>query len=330
MRLSIIIPLYNVGDAIVRCLNSITPFESMEIIVVNDGSTDESPALVRTYIESHPYVKMIDKDNGGVSSARNMGIDNALGERLMFVDADDLLVQGALERLLALAEVEDADVLKFKIHKMPTGKEEYRHDVYDIVHYTIDGLGKPLEGFYDIDYHVVDGIFRRQTILNNHIHFRKNLYLHEDDVFMGEFLTVSRKAIVTNTPLYIYIYDSEHSHTHHPTSQRARLIVDSALLAVQYRMAATSKLNNLAVNETEKAKMMRFVYLCGRHMLSAHYSFSDYKSMLNAFRPYGCYPVTRQWLEGCASVNSKALLKNFLCNHPAIGWATYKLTSILK
>ncbi len=97
--ISIIIPLYNQEKYIIRCISSILlqSYENFEIIIVNDGSSDNSVDLVKSI--SDRRVRLINKKNGGVSSARNKGLENANGKWIMFLDADDELADGALEKL---------------------------------------------------------------------------------------------------------------------------------------------------------------------------------------------------------------------------------------
>lgn len=326
MRLSVIIPLYNCEAVIERCLESIDHIDGLEVIVVDDGSTDNGAAVVKAFAESHPFVRLISKVNGGASSARNVGIDNATGNYIMFVDADDYLVPGGLDQLLTLAEEEHADVLKYLI--LRTSKVASKDTVslvsFPLQKSVLHGRGKALEGSSVSDYHVVDALFKRQLIEDYHIRLHEDLFLHEDDVFMGEVFVYAECVVSTDMPLYRYVVDSAQSHTHKPTPERARKIVDSALLAVQYRLKATSQLNNTKIDRLERVKMMRFVYLCSRHMLAADYSFREYRDILNKFRKYSCYPVNREWLKESHVVNTKTLLKNFLCNHPCLAWVVYK------
>ena len=326
MRLSVIIPLYNCEAVIERCLESIDRIDGMEVVVVDDGSTDNGATVVKAFAKSHPFVRLISKVNGGASSARNVGIDNATGDYIMFVDADDYLVPGGLERLLLLAEEINADVLKYKLHTAT------KNDIQDtasphnfpIKNTVLHGIGKSLEGSSVSDYHIVDALFKRRIIEDHHIRLHEDLFLHEDDVFMGEVYVYAECVVSTNMPLYRYVVDSEQSHTHKPTPERARKIVDSALLAVQYRISATERLHNPKIDKLERVKKMRFVYLCSRHMLSAGYNLKEYRATLNKFRKYGCYPVSRKWLEECSVVNARTLFKNFLCNHPCMAWIVYR------
>ena len=111
--LSVIIPMYNCAPVILRCLDSID-YPGCEIIVVNDGSQDNGAEVVEQYAANHLHVHLINKPNGGVSSARNLGIQEAIGKYISFIDADDYIVSGGLERIVNLAEEHNADVVKFK------------------------------------------------------------------------------------------------------------------------------------------------------------------------------------------------------------------------
>ena len=126
--LSIIIPCYNCSPVIIRCLDSID-YPDAEIIIVDDGSTDNSAQVVTDYAQVHTNVHLIQKENGGVSSARNVGIEAANGKYLMFVDADDYLVPGGIKRIIELAEEKKADVVKFSFRKV---KNDTPQDVVSV------------------------------------------------------------------------------------------------------------------------------------------------------------------------------------------------------
>lgn len=112
-KISIIIPVYNAEKYLKRCMDSVCAqtFEDYEVILVNDGSSDNSGALCRAYADKDPRVTCIEKENGGAGSARNAGIDAAKGEYLAFPDADDWFEPGMYAELYDLAKSGDYDMV---------------------------------------------------------------------------------------------------------------------------------------------------------------------------------------------------------------------------
>lgn len=112
-RVSVIIPVYNIECYIERCLRSVMEqsFKELEIIVVNDGSTDNSGKIVQNLADTDTRIVVINKENGGLSSARNFGLDIAKGEYILHIDGDDWIGQGCLEALYNKAVIDDLDVV---------------------------------------------------------------------------------------------------------------------------------------------------------------------------------------------------------------------------
>ena len=103
MNISVVIPVYNAAATVRNSVKSLLSqdYEGLEIILVNDGSTDDSGCVCDDLAAEYEEVKVIHKPNGGVSSARNAGLDAASGEYVMFLDSDDVLRQGALRLMYA-------------------------------------------------------------------------------------------------------------------------------------------------------------------------------------------------------------------------------------
>lgn len=115
VKISIIIPVYNVEAYLTQCLDTCVnqTLYDIEIICVNDGSTDSSLDILKKYAEIDPRIKIINKENGGLSSARNAGIKSAMGEWLMFLDSDDFLSLNACERVWAETQEAKTDIIAF-------------------------------------------------------------------------------------------------------------------------------------------------------------------------------------------------------------------------
>ena len=122
-KLSIITPLYNCEKYISQCLDSIFKQDidesDFEVIVVDDGSSDNSPAIVMQHTISHANIILLSQENQGVACARNNGINKAKGEYVMFIDADDMLVSGSLKTLLQIAVGNKADIVKAAHKEVP-------------------------------------------------------------------------------------------------------------------------------------------------------------------------------------------------------------------
>lgn len=115
IKVSIIIPAYNLEDYLVQCIESIetSKSSSYEVIIVDDGSTDSTPTIIKRFEDKYRNIKAINKENGGVSSARNIGLLNAQGEYIVFVDGDDFLKEKSVDQLIGYLQknTNDLDVL---------------------------------------------------------------------------------------------------------------------------------------------------------------------------------------------------------------------------
>lgn len=118
VKVSVIVPVYNMEKYIVSCLDSIVKqsYSTIEIIIVNDGSKDHSKQLIQEYMKQYPEkeIKYVEKENGGLSDARNFGVLHATGEYISFVDADDTISLELYETLLPYMKAKD-DLIKFKL-----------------------------------------------------------------------------------------------------------------------------------------------------------------------------------------------------------------------
>ena len=116
VKVSIILPVYNVEKYLNECLDSIVnqTFKDMEIICINDGSTDHSLAILNSYASRDERIKIISQENAGLGAARNVGLKAAEGDYIFFIDSDDFLYLDAIEELYENAVVNDSDVVLFR------------------------------------------------------------------------------------------------------------------------------------------------------------------------------------------------------------------------
>lgn len=205
--ISIIVPVYNGENYIERCLDSLInqTYIHIEIIAVDDGSRDNSLNILRKYEEKYSNIKIISKKNGGVSSARNMGLKSAIGKYVAFVDADDYCEKEMYKNMINLAIKSDYDMIcsgyyidsydgkkisEIKSERIILGHDE--REKSEILHKAC------------ISY-CVGKLFKREIIENNNIKFNEKLSMGEDALFTCEYLCNINTIALINKAYYHYI-----------------------------------------------------------------------------------------------------------------------------
>lgn len=185
MKLSIIIPIYNTSECLHRCLDSIViqdlSKDMYEIIAVNDGSTDDSLNILQEYAKKHKHIKIINKTNGGVSSARNRGIEEAIGDYLIFIDADDSIRTGSLSAIYNHCQIYESEII-VTTSFLSEYKENYSWRNLFQDHSIIRCIDAVNKGY--IRGSVCGCIIKKSLIVNNRIEFPIGILNGEDTIFM--------------------------------------------------------------------------------------------------------------------------------------------------
>lgn len=207
MKFSIIIPIYNVEQYLCDCLDSVLnqSFSDWEAICVNDGSTDGSAAILEEYVVKDKHFKIVTQPNGGLSSARNRGMEMAKGDYIVFLDSDDWLELGALETLAK--NLDGEDMICFSGRRYFEDEKDYRQS---------DNLNER-SYFSGMEYYdenalqsrdfafvcVVLRAYRRDFLVHNHLLFKQGIY-HEDNLFTPIACYFAQKVKQINNCLYDY------------------------------------------------------------------------------------------------------------------------------
>jgi glycosyltransferase involved in cell wall biosynthesis len=208
-KLSIIVPVYNCANHLPRCLKSILnqTFSDFEIILVNDGSTDESGKLCDQFTQTDPRIIAIHKENGGPGSARNAGLELAKGNYIGFVDSDDYIDNLMFETMINVAGKEQADIVQCGFENtspegvvVTTSKYSNQSITGSINNVRAFSLQRQINNFIHCK------IFRK-TIIDN-IRF-PNLYASEDAVFILQACSICEKLIILEEPFYKYVQHPE-------------------------------------------------------------------------------------------------------------------------
>lgn len=209
-KLSVIIPLYNAGDDFRTCMESLITqtWTALEIIIINDGSTDNSVEIAKHYAENYPHVRLLHQANAGASVARNRGIEVATGKYVAFVDADDEVYPTMYETLMTMALEDDLDVAQCNADWCFRETGETRQSIpTDRLRSTgvLTGPDWLRMGLSSRRWtHVVwMGVYRRDVIVKNNIKFIAGLH-HQDIVWTTEFMFNALRARYTEQSLYKY------------------------------------------------------------------------------------------------------------------------------
>lgn len=183
-KVSVIIPAYNAERFIARSIASVQrqTFSNVEIIVVNDGSNDKTRELVESLCEEDTKIKLVNTENRGVSCARNTGIEQATGDWIMFLDADDQLFEDAVESLLACAKTHNLDIISGKYQYVSQDEVIERMDSEEILVYVAnEAILRSLEDHPET-YSACAKLFKHSAIKD--VRFPQGRRVHEDSFFV--------------------------------------------------------------------------------------------------------------------------------------------------
>lgn len=204
--LTIIIPCYNVKKYIDRCLKDLLN-SSYEIILIDDGSTDGT-SIRCDYYNKYNNIKVYHKKNGGLSEARNFGLERASGKNILFLDSDDYINIETLKKVLYQFEKEDCEMIYCNFYKDINGKIIEQNLIKTIEYYSgIEGMKKLL---LNNTYRpmVWKNLYKRDFLLKNQLYFKVG-YLHEDEDWLPRVLFKAKKIIFYPESFYYYCLNEQ-------------------------------------------------------------------------------------------------------------------------
>lgn len=210
--ISVIVPAYNSEKFVGKCIESIqnNSYKNIEIIIINDGSKDNTAAVVSEYAKADPRVVLINKENGGVSKARNTGIDVATGEYIAFIDSDDYISEDFLETLIkpCIEQGAESAVSSYQMvtpdgKPLPCSKTGFTDDFFITPQEVADNYFKYLDmGVVNF----VNRIHKRSVV--GDIRFSETLKWGEDGSFNLEVFRRCKRIYATPRELYYYVMHS--------------------------------------------------------------------------------------------------------------------------
>lgn len=291
MYLSVIIPIYNAENFLRRCLDSILA-QGMEeygyeVIMVNDGSTDNSVQICEEYCERYSHFRLLNQQNSGVSAARNYGIEEAKGIYIVFVDADDYLLDEGYGIIFGkLIHRDDIDVVSFKSSYDFWEKKPIDDTI------VLDGNGHDLIQMRGIVSFCWLFAYKKDFLDKNRIRF-SNYIVGEDQLFTATVLLANPRVVATKADIYRYVVHDSSATTKRSVSHTRKCVVDyldsyADIMGLlnRYGIDDDSEVYSKCVAEMNFKKMFGF-----SRMLSSEYSSSEYHSIMTKCKRIGFYPV---------------------------------------
>ena len=204
---SIIVPVYNAEKYLNRCIDSILSqtMTDFELLLIDDGSKDNSGRICDEYATKDARVRVFHKPNGGVSSARNLGLDNAKGKWITFVDADDRCSCNYLEHLLSKVDDDTDLIISYAVICDSTGEKAEVYPEYRVNATNFERL------FVDSDMHWHTSpwakLYRASIIYENSLRFNEMMHIGEDADFLFSFMLITDKIYVSSDTDYYYTCD---------------------------------------------------------------------------------------------------------------------------
>lgn len=210
---SIIVPVYNAATHLARCIESLRKqtYSNLEILLVNDGSSDASGEICEMYARVDKRIRVTQKDNSGVSDTRNLAIRQAQGTYIQFVDSDDYLTGNATELLVGRAQSTQADLVIADYYRV-AGDEitQYgflkRRDVMDQMEFARELMDEPASFYYGV---LWNKLYRADIIHKHDILCSVELNWSEDFLFNLEYIRYSARFAALQLPVYYYVKNTE-------------------------------------------------------------------------------------------------------------------------
>lgn len=283
--ISVIIPVYNRQESVGRCLDSILgqTLGDVEIVVVDDGSTDATPEVCARYSSLDTRVRVIRTQNGGVSAARNVGLQHATGAFLRFVDSDDWLEVASLERALSRHQSDHSDIVLggYTLHGGASGQSDLVSGYRDAalpIHEFLLLLSQARSN------QIVNSCcmcsFRRDIVTHHELRFPEDVSMGEDQIFTLSYLKHASSVSLMNDFGYTYSRETPNSlsRVYHPNIYASERKMLSAALAL------FDQTSGLSPQNVERAYAKRLATAISTHYIRHERDAKSLRRILSAMR----------------------------------------------
>ncbi len=206
---SIIVPVYNAEKTIQRCVESILgqDFQDFELLLIDDGSQDASGALCDAFAQRDARVRVLHKENGGVSAARNLGLSQAQGVYLQFLDSDDWITADATTMLVRTAREYQCDLVISDFYRVVGDRVSHKGDIQEDTvlsreEYAAHMMERPADFYYGV---LWNKLYRREIVERHHLRMNPEISWCEDFMFNLEYIRYAERFYALQVPIYYYV-----------------------------------------------------------------------------------------------------------------------------
>ena len=206
---SIIVPVYNAEKTIQRCVESILgqDFQDFELLLIDDGSQDASGALCDAFAQRDARVRVLHKENGGVSAARNLGLSQAQGVYLQFLDSDDWITADATTMLVRTAREYQCDLVISDFYRVVGDRVSHKGDIQEDTvlsreEYAAPMMERPADFYYGV---LWNKLYRREIVERHHLRMNPEISWCEDFMFNLEYIRYAERFYALQVPIYYYV-----------------------------------------------------------------------------------------------------------------------------
>lgn len=294
--LSIIVPVYNIENYITRCIESLLnqgfSQNEYEIILINDGSTDNSEQICLHYATLYNNIIFKTQINQGVSAARNSGLEMARGKYICFVDGDDYLISNGLSSVFYnYTSKDNPDVTIYQRYIIKNHLDYSIEDKSPKGEKTFEGNGQNYILKNGLIFNITTAIFKKSFLTENSLKFL-NYTIAEDFLFFTSALFLNPTVISTSYNIYRYIVHGNSIITMRSSKQAQKCVYDylCVMKNIQQQLSNISNETQSLYDIYTKAMNLHSFYIF-KKILIANYSIKDYSLIINEFKKYKLLPI---------------------------------------
>jgi len=331
MQLSIVIPFYNSGKFLPVCMDSLLnqglDQKDFEILIINDGSTDNSLDVAQKYAKAHSNIIVDTKTNGGVGSARNAGMSLAKGEYLYFLDPDDYLAPNALKTLLEIAEANTLELLTFSFRK--TKDSSLYHEKLDVDSSELSSIYNGID--YIANYRYKNEVWwyliKRSFIEDTNIRFIEDRWM-EDAILTTQLFLKAQRIAHLPIEFHRHLITEGTAMTSKKPSHYIKIIDDNRNAALVFEPIIEGLIQkNVNPNciMRLRTRQQSFVFFMMVRMLKSTMPISKVKSILNELSRTKAYPMN--YFIGKDYKGWSYIVLTKLFNHRSLFYIFYRITN---